>query len=651
MREGFAQGVVQLRRIGHANALEPAQGGEVGEVRVVQGRLPDVPIAGTLLLADLAQLAVVEHHVREVGTVLDHGGQLREVLPEPAVAADRNDLAAGKPRIVLLGRSPGAERSWQREADRAQVARHQHRLSRTLEVAPEGIRVVTDIDRNDRVLGNLAGHRGEHGCRVHAGTARLGLAPFLLLTPDPPALGDLGSLVHRLDVVAQPLDEQPRGRTDLTPHRTIDAVEPSQRHRVVVDLDRRLLRRDTGVVRKARAHHQQRVTFVHEPTGDRRTATPEHAATERVRVRDQTLALERGEHRSVQLLGEPCYRGHVETGAVADDDHRALGGFQHPRRLIERRLRRGDLARRHTTFGRAGFRRGRRLDILDLVGEDQVRHAAIQHRAFDCKVNQFGVAAGVQDGLTPLRDLAERGLQIDFLERTGAEHLSVDLTGQREHRRTIDVGVPQPCQQVGRARAGDGETRGGAPGEFAVGRGGECRRALVADTDESQLAVAFLPAQCVGQAEVRVPDHAEGPTHAPVRHRLGHHVGDRRYVRGFLGETDVHAVVAHLYRERLHAVVVRARRPPRRRVKIPAVPWATQPAVLDRALTERSLLMRTRVVQRGDLALVVRHAHGRAPAGDRFDTAVRQLVEIERFFPDVLTVFRFSHPRRLLGAV
>ena len=113
------------------------------------------------------------------------------------------------------------------------------------------------------------------------------------------------------------------------------------------------------------------------------------------------------------------------------------------------------------------------LQGLHLVGEDQVRDAAVQDRALARQVHELGVLRGVQHGLTPLRDLAEGGGQIDLLEGAGPEHLGVDLAGQGEDRRAVDVGVPQAGQQVGRAGAGDRQAGGGAARELAVGRAGE----------------------------------------------------------------------------------------------------------------------------------------------------------------------------------
>ncbi len=58
------------------------------------------------------------------------------------------------------------------------------------------------------------------------------------------------------------------------------------------------------------------------------------------------------------------------------------------------------------------------------------------------------MVARVKHGLRPLRHAPERRAEVDLLERTRSEHLGVDLTGQRQDRRAVDVGVPQAGEQL-----------------------------------------------------------------------------------------------------------------------------------------------------------------------------------------------------------
>ena len=98
-----------------------------------------------------------------------------------------------------------------------------------------------------------------------------------------------------------------------------------------------------------------------------------------------------------------------------------------------------------------------------------MRDAAVQYGALEREVHELRVAAPVQHGLAPLSDLAKRRLKVDLLERTGAEHLRVDLAGQRERGRPVHVGVPEPGEQVGGAGSGDRKTRCGSSRQLAVG--------------------------------------------------------------------------------------------------------------------------------------------------------------------------------------
>ena len=95
--EGGGEGGAQLVGGRHGEPGGAAELGVGGEVGVDEVGLPDRAEGAELLAADLGQLAVVEHDVGERELVLHRGGELGEVLPEAAVAADRDDLAAGVP--------------------------------------------------------------------------------------------------------------------------------------------------------------------------------------------------------------------------------------------------------------------------------------------------------------------------------------------------------------------------------------------------------------------------------------------------------------------------------------------------------------------------------------------------------------------------
>ena len=148
------------------------------ELGVVQRGLPHVPFRRALFLGDLAELRVVEQHVRDVHLVLHRGGDLGEVLTEAAVAGDGHDRTIGRGR-------PRTHRGREPEADRAEIARHQDVLAGlAFEVATERVRVVADVDGDDGVLGRVARQRFEERRRRDAAAVVVERAPGLLRVPD-----------------------------------------------------------------------------------------------------------------------------------------------------------------------------------------------------------------------------------------------------------------------------------------------------------------------------------------------------------------------------------------------------------------------------------------------------------------------------------
>src|SRR5262249_51304693 len=117
------------------------------------------------------------------------------------------------------------------------------------------------------------------------------------------------------------------------------------------------------------------------------------------------------------------------------------------------------------------------------------------------------------------------------------------LPGDSHDRRRVELRVVQAGQQVRRPRTRDGEAHGRTTRELAVGAGGERRRALVPDSDVGDLTALLGLAQRVGEAQVRMPDHAEYVADSEGDQRLDQHVADGADGLGRVGEFDVHAVV------------------------------------------------------------------------------------------------------------
>ena len=85
-------------------------------------------------------------------------------------------------------------------------------------------------------------------------------AAFLLGVPDRASGRDVGALIDGLHRARIDLREQAaRGDADITQHRNGDGVEATDRVRVGVDLNDRLVRGDTGVIRERRAEDDQQI--------------------------------------------------------------------------------------------------------------------------------------------------------------------------------------------------------------------------------------------------------------------------------------------------------------------------------------------------------------------------------------------------------
>ena len=454
----------------------------------------------------------------------DQGGELHRVLPEPAVAGNRDHLPPGI-RAGIGDGCPRAHRRGEREADRAQVARHEHRLPIDFEVPAERVRVVADVDTDHRIVGDMASESVEQRRRADSRATVVGDARALLGAPDLPPLGDIGTLVDHRDHLWKRRRDRRRGHTDITQHGHVDGVEAAERHRIVVDLDRRLVGRDAGVVRERRTPDDEQVGLVHQITRNRCAAATEHTRTEAMVVGDLPLGLERREHGRTAPLGERGDRLHVVPRAVTDDEHGPLGVREMIDRLEQRTCGRRDAVIAVPPLRTAGPLRGRRG--LQLVGEHEVGDPAPDDRLLAGDRHQLGVIGVGVDRLAIRRDVGERPLEVEILERSTPLDARRHLTGDRQRGRPIDPCVVQPGQEVRAPRPGDREARRRLAGQLAVGADRECGGTLVADGHIPQISALLGGSHRIRESEVRVTDHAEDNPHPPVGHRLDQHVRHR----------------------------------------------------------------------------------------------------------------------------
>src|SRR5579859_5398273 len=100
----------------------------------------------------------------DVHLVLNRGEQLGHVLRKATITGDGEDGAVWR-------RRPSADRRRVAEANRPQIAGHEHGLAGPrLEVASERVGVVAHIDSDHCSLGDLPTERREYGGRVDTPT-------------------------------------------------------------------------------------------------------------------------------------------------------------------------------------------------------------------------------------------------------------------------------------------------------------------------------------------------------------------------------------------------------------------------------------------------------------------------------------------------
>jgi hypothetical protein len=89
---------------------------------------------------------------------------------------------------------------------------------------------------------------------------------------------------------------------------------------------------------------------------------------------------------------------------------------------------------------------------------------------------------------------------------------------------TIQLGVVETGQEVGRTGTGNGQTDGWPAGQFAVGTCRERGGALVTDPDGTQITSIFGSAEGIGETEVGMSDHPEHRIDTPSDQSLDHRV-------------------------------------------------------------------------------------------------------------------------------
>ena len=109
MAQGLGQCLIQFAAVCNPDPQPSTTCREVGENRVDEIGLPDIPGSGALLFRDLPQLFVVQEDVGDVHSVFCSRRELGHVLSETSIPRNGDDLSTVERCAFLLSRSPGPE--------------------------------------------------------------------------------------------------------------------------------------------------------------------------------------------------------------------------------------------------------------------------------------------------------------------------------------------------------------------------------------------------------------------------------------------------------------------------------------------------------------------------------------------------------------
>ena len=227
-----------------------------------------------------------------------------------------------------------------------------------------------------------------------------------LTTPDGPTLLELGKLVGGFRVPLHANFDGVAECADLSPDRQRDRVEAAELHAFEIDLDQRFAAVDARVVGEGRPQRDDQIGFVHKPAGNRGTGPPQYTRSVGVTVGDQTLALERGQHRRAQCLSQPDHLFSRPGGPIAHDDNGTFRRIDHGCRVFEIGITGHDNRPPHPACGSRGL--GVAGHGLDIVRKDEVCHVALGEGGLAGQRHQFRVFRAAERRLRESRNRIER---------------------------------------------------------------------------------------------------------------------------------------------------------------------------------------------------------------------------------------------------
>ncbi len=191
-------------------------------------------------------------------------------------------------------------------------------------------------------------------------------------------------------------------------------------------------------------------------------------------VGERAACHQRRDHEAVGQLGQFTQRlgGARLEDAAAGVDHRALGGEDQPRRLL-------DHPRMALHVRAVAGQRGEHVVVArpvprHVVGQavlrdvDQRRAGAAGLGDVERLADRHRDVVGGHHEFVVLRARAGDADRVALLERIGADRPGRHLTGDRDHRDRVHVGVHQRRDEVGRRRTGGHHGHTGTAGDVGI---------------------------------------------------------------------------------------------------------------------------------------------------------------------------------------
>ena len=317
------------------------------------------------------------------------------------------------------------------------------------------------------------------------------------------------------------------GRISQREHRSLD-----------IDLDgadSAVLRQEFGP-RKAGPDHQQRVAALHQVPARLGAEQSDGAGDERKVVRKHVFAQKRLRDAGTEKRGRFDQQRRRSPGSGADQDRHLAAGVQDVRRFCQVGVLGHDLRLAVADARSRKAVRDRRLLvvlILNVLWKDDDGWSVVGLRHPDAPIDQMAHLGRCRGLLRETGDVREHAVEVEFLLVARAPDGCFGLAAYRQHRRVIQLGVIQACDQVGSARAAGRQTDAKFAGELGVGNGHEGRHLLMPNLHEFDLVGPLQGSNHAVDAVARISvDPANSPLVQAFNDEITDFHGELRCPRG-----------------------------------------------------------------------------------------------------------------------